>query len=102
MLQSLEQGGHFAVSGTLPHDTNSEDHEPSLTPILSGFVGASPVLELQSQSIMNSQSSLLLKTTNSANSNTKTTGNVMADNLTTVSANVQNRKRRTPEGGQIL
>ena len=102
MLQSLEQGGHFAVSGTLPHDTNSEDHEPSLTPILSGFVGASPVLELQSQSIMNSQSSLLLKTTNSANSNTKTTGNVMSDNLTTVSANVQNRKRRTPEGGQIL
>ena len=97
MLQSLEQGGHFAVSATMPQDANAEDQDQSPVPILSSLIGASPILELQSPSIADSQSCLLLKKPN-VTGNTKATGNIMTDNLTNISANAQNRKRRTPDG----
>ena len=92
MLESLDQGGHFAVTPSVSHDGNSEDHDQSPAPMLSGIIGASPVLEVQSQSIPSTQGSLLLKTS------TIGTKLKVADNLTTVSISSQNRKRRrTPE-----
>lgn len=92
MLQSLEQGGHFAVSASVSHDGSSEDHDQSPAPMLSGIIGASPVLEVQSQSNPNTQGSLLLKTS------TIGTKLKIADKVATVSISSQNRKRRrTPE-----
>ena len=106
MLQSLEQGGHLAVSATMSQDSNADENDQSPSPVLSSFVGASPILEPQSQTVATTQASLLLQTTNTATPGNiaKAAGNAMiADNLPSVSsANVQNRKRRRTNDGKIL
>lgn len=92
MLQSLEQGGHFSVSATATPDGNNEDPVESPAPILTGIVGASPVLELHPHNASTTQGSLLIKTANTVGVSSKFSGNVTTDSA-------QNRKRRrTPEG----
>ena len=94
MLQSLEQGGHFSVSGSIPQDTNMDDPDNSPAPMLSGITGASPILELHPHSISNTQSPIVIKSS-PAGINSKGS----TENISTGMTNSQSRKRRrTPEG----
>ena len=94
MLQSLEQGGHFSVSGSMPQDTNMDDPDHSPAPMLSGITGASPILELHPHSISNTQSPIVIKSS-PAGVNSKGS----TENISTGMTNSQSRKRRrTPEG----